>query len=373
MRPLRLAQRARLAWLRLAGPAQRTWVILRYEGYCALQNAVAVRLRPEASTQQVIALREGVHARPDRLEAAIGFGPAASVIVRTHNRPSLLRHALADLASQTFTDFEVIIVNDGEVPVEDLLVEFENKLRIRAAAHAAGSGRAAALNSGVRQASGDFLTYLDDDDRVEPDHLFVLVSGFREGIDLVYTRATQALCWLHEYEDHVLARNACISRPFDLQHMLIDNWIPFMTVMHRRECIARAGEFDAGLELFEDWDFLIRLGRCCHFEHVPEITCEYRYRFGEIPDRARSAVTARKRMLEATRLIYQRYPATDRETKARRQLTLNALERDVEEVAWIEATVRDPLLRDLRTVAWAGRFRNVTQYETELKRQLSKS
>ena len=111
-----------------------------------------------------------------------------------------------------------------------------------------------------------------------------------------------------------------------------------------------------GLDLFEDWDFLIRLGQRYPFVHIPRLTCEYRYRFGPIPDNARSALRLRERVLEATRQIYGRYPVTDRELGARRQLTLAALQQDIEEVRRIVEQTDDPLVRDLLITARVGRF-----------------
>lgn len=365
-----ILQAVRLGWLRFNGPLQRLAVILQYHGLRAAKQAIRERLFANSMPHTPVIPWEPLTPREDT--TLPDASPLVSVIVRTHNRPHLLRDALTGLVAQSLRDFEVVLVNDGESSVSDPISEFETILRIRVAGHKPGSGRTEALNSGVREARGRFLTYLDDDDRVYPNHLQTLVGGFTRGVDAVYSQAEQTLCWARGNDERVVTRTPCVSRPFDLTTLLVDNWIPFMTLMHRRECLEQAGAFDASLELFEDWDFLIRLGRCCHLVHVPVITCEYRYRFGAIPEKARSAVTARERIWAATQRIYERYPVADAESCALRRLTLNALKRDVEEVAWIEATVRNPLLRDLRSVAWAARFPDVSAYRAELVRQGAK-
>jgi hypothetical protein len=70
----------------------------------------------------------------------------------------------------------------------------------------------------------------------------------------------------------------------------------------------------------------------------------------------RSALRRRLAVLSATEALYQRYPVAERELSARRKLTLQALRRDIHEVAWIERTTSNLLLRDWRVVAWLGRF-----------------
>jgi hypothetical protein len=149
---------------------------------------------------------------------------------------------------------------------------------------------------------------------------------------------------------------ACASLDFDPRRLLVDNWIASVAFMHDAACIEQVGLFDEAFEPFEDWEFLLRLGSACTFAHVPEITYEYRIRFGPMPQDTQSALRQRERVLAATERIYARYPTTDGELQARRQLTLAALRQDIEQASRIEQTSADPLQRDLRLAALSGRF-----------------
>jgi glycosyltransferase involved in cell wall biosynthesis len=83
------------------------------------------------------------------------------VIVPTHNRPDLLREALESLRSQAFAGWEAIVVDDASTPAASLDVEDP---RIRIVRHATAQGGAAAKNTGIANARGNLLAFLDDDD-----------------------------------------------------------------------------------------------------------------------------------------------------------------------------------------------------------------
>ena len=75
-----------------------------------------------------------------------------SVVMRTYDRPDTLRLALASLANQTFDGFEVVIVNSGG-SVDDVLADFEPRLRINLVSPETKIGLGEALNAGLESAS----------------------------------------------------------------------------------------------------------------------------------------------------------------------------------------------------------------------------
>ena len=90
--------------------------------------------------------------------------PRCSVVVTTWKRPVLLRDTLNSLLCQTYPDFEVIVVCDGEdADVRGIAREFQHDDRIHWAFHAENRGLPAARNTGAREAGGDILLFLDDD------------------------------------------------------------------------------------------------------------------------------------------------------------------------------------------------------------------
>ena len=98
--------------------------------------------------------------------------PRVSVILPTHNRPDLLRDAIESLLSQTYTDWEAMIVDDASDPAAELPVD----QRFRALRHQTSMGGAAAKNAGASVSSADILAFLDDDDLYAPSYLERAVS-----------------------------------------------------------------------------------------------------------------------------------------------------------------------------------------------------
>ncbi len=230
--------------------------------------------------------------------------PAVSVVVRTKDRPELLLEALGSLAAQTFRDFEVVVVNDSDTPLEsgDLDV---GGLRLRLVSPGSPHGRARAANVGVDAAAGEWIAYLDDDDLFLPDHLATLV-GALEGQDRFHAAYASTLI-VHQVREEdgkyrETGREPVFEFPFDPERLVFSNTIPLLCLMHRRSLFFEAGRFDEAFDLYEDWDFLIRLSRLTRFERIEKVTTLYRTRDdttnstsvspwrGEISERAREAI-----------------------------------------------------------------------------------
>lgn len=194
-------------------------------------------------------------------------GVMVSVVVPTYNRRHLLKRALWSLDSQTYRDFEVIVVNDGGDEVNDIVWDYPRANLIN---HERNLGLAAARNTGILDASGKYLCYLDDDDEYFDNHLEVLVSTL-EGSDygVAYTDA-----W-YEYDDEGGKRVREMSRTFDRHMIKEQNITPCMCLMHERRILDQVGLFDVTLENHEDWDMWIRMSEYYDFRHVPQITAVY--------------------------------------------------------------------------------------------------
>jgi LmbE family N-acetylglucosaminyl deacetylase len=203
-------------------------------------------------------------------------GPRISVIVRTMDRHELLQEALASLADGGYRRVEVVLVNDGgpppplpdPYPFPIVSVNIEHN-----------SGRAAAANAGVDAATGDYVAFLDDDDLAYPEHLATLAGLVSApGVRVAYTDAAVGV---YELEPNggwqQVERRLPYSRDFDAELLLVDNYIPFNTLLIERALLGEAGPFDPSLEFFEDWDMLIRLSRSAPFHHHRQVTCEYRH------------------------------------------------------------------------------------------------
>lgn len=196
-----------------------------------------------------------------------------SVIVRTKDRPALLREAIESIRATGYP-CEIVIVNDGGASpgVEGVkLVE-----------HESSRGRSEAANAGVRAASNAYIAFLDDDDLYYPEHLATLASAARvsdaRGHAGWYTDAVSAFLQPGEsgaYETR--SRMRLFAQDYDPDLLLLDNYIPLPALLVARETFLDVGGFDPAFDLFEDWDFLIRLSQSGSLLRIPRITCEIRH------------------------------------------------------------------------------------------------
>lgn len=232
------------------------------------------RLRVEdfttRSPSQLVRLLGGV---PEIHE--VREGPRISVVVRTRNRPRLLEEALQSLASGEYRRAEVVLVNDGGEPPP---VPEGYPLPVVRVDLAENRGRAGAAEAGIAAATGEYVAFLDDDDLAAPEH-FATLAGMvsAAGVRVAYTDAAVAAYELDGDGWVCRERRLPYSRDFDPDVLLVDNYIPFNTLLIERGLFAEAGPFDPSLPFFEDWDFLIRLSAITPFHHLARVTCEYRH------------------------------------------------------------------------------------------------
>jgi GT2 family glycosyltransferase/2-polyprenyl-3-methyl-5-hydroxy-6-metoxy-1,4-benzoquinol methylase/tetratricopeptide (TPR) repeat protein len=235
---------------------------------------------------------------------AVNRAPMVSVIIPTHNRPDRLRTALASVIAQEYRDFQIIVVNDGATPVESVIAAFNHDGRITLINHDRNKGLAASRNTGLRQATGKYVCYLDDDDRFLPDHLRTLVTQLETGdCKVAYTDAWR----VHEQTAGETITEITRDRPyadeFNPHQLLIGNYIPVLCVMHARACLDEVGCFDESLFVHEDWDLWIRMATRYPFTHIPKTTAEFTWRV----DGSSMTSQSQEAFLRTTEIIYRKY------------------------------------------------------------------
>ncbi|WP_440764022.1 glycosyltransferase family 2 protein [Natronorubrum sp. DTA7] len=187
--------------------------------------------------------------------------PLVSVVVPTYDRPERLVRSLESVAEQTYEALEIVVVDDGsEIPaeaaVEPLREEFPYEIVV--IRHDENRGANAARNTGIREASGDFLAFLDDDDEWAPSKVSRQVGAFRRSpadVGLVYT----ALRLVDD--DGAVVRTTDASAAGDVTRTLLRrNAIgSFSCVMVRAAAAEDAGPLDEAFPTWQDLDWYIRI------------------------------------------------------------------------------------------------------------------
>ena len=202
-----------------------------------------------------------------------GGARTVSAVIVTRDRPELLRDALASVASQQVLPREVVIVDDGDRPVDPATLAGPFETRVLTCA---SRSAAAARNLGARAVTGDLIAFLDDDDLWLPDHLSGLVKAFAEaGLSILYRDAAVVQERIENETRLPLARRV-IALDWDPEWMRHDDYIPPSALALRRARFEQLGGFDERFRFSEDWDLLLRAAALDPPRRVPGVTVEVR-------------------------------------------------------------------------------------------------
>jgi hypothetical protein len=187
--------------------------------------------------------------------------PAVSVIIPTYNAAAYIKEALDSVLAQTFTDYEIIVINDGSPDTAELERVLEPYLTRIVYIKQENRGVSAARNTGLRAARGALVAHLDPDDLWEPEYLTVQVEALRRDptIDVLYPNA---LIFGDMPEAGQEFMTICPSEGEVTFESLVALRCHVMTsVTARREMIIRAGMFDESLRCSEDFDLWLRIAK----------------------------------------------------------------------------------------------------------------
>jgi LmbE family N-acetylglucosaminyl deacetylase len=193
--------------------------------------------------------------------------PLVTVIIRSMDRETL-SEALDSVALQTYPNIEVVVVNakgEGHPEVKGWCGRFP--LRLCGTGQALGRSRAA--NTGLDNAEGEYIIFLDDDDFFDPEHIAVLMGAAGWNRRVVYSGA-QCINERGEIYDRVF------NETYNPALMLVGNYIPNHTILFSKELVEHGCRFDESLDFYEDWDFLVQLSRHCDFSHIDRVSARYR-------------------------------------------------------------------------------------------------
>lgn len=202
-----------------------------------------------------------------------------SVVLPTHNRPGLMPEAVASVTAQTWFDWELILVDDGSTPPASQHGIGDLGARLVWLRNDPARGLSGARNRGMEAATGDVITFLDDDDLFAPDML--------ESIVQVFTRRPELECLfvnIDPFGDHpegmrsnqtrslasMLGRlsvqpsedGVVVLGPQLFEAMLGGLPLAFQRVALRRSALGRTGLYQAGD--FGDLEWNFRLALRCH-------------------------------------------------------------------------------------------------------------
>ncbi|HEV8658844.1 MAG TPA: glycosyltransferase [Thermoanaerobaculia bacterium] len=205
--------------------------------------------------------------------------PRVTVIIAAYNYAQFIGEALDSVLAQTLTDWECVVVDDGSTDATPEIVKqwVARDSRFRYVGQE-NRGPNAARNVGLSRSSGDYVQFLDADDRLAPSKLAKHARYLDEhsDADIVYGPAT--FFRTEEPEKILYSRDGQLSRPLmpqvssgkeALRKLQMFNIMPILAALTRRSVFDRVGKLNESVRTNEDWDFWLRCAiGGCEFRYV---------------------------------------------------------------------------------------------------------
>ena len=204
--------------------------------------------------------------------------PKVTLLMSTYNRPDYLKEAITSVLGQSMDNWELILMNDGGVDVGPIVEEFRDQ-RIKYLNDAVNRGKAFRMNQGLNLAKGEYIAYLDDDDRFYPNHFQALSSALDQGPQ--YGAAYSDLYCVQFIKDEASGKRypvnkfIQVSRDYNRDMMFHFNHTLHVSLMHRKDLALKAGGYDANVTVLIDWNITRKLSFYTDFKYVPDVTGEY--------------------------------------------------------------------------------------------------
>ncbi|MFB2837629.1 glycosyltransferase [Floridanema evergladense] len=219
--------------------------------------------------------------------------PLISVIIPAYNSEKTIRETIESVLQQTFSDFELIVINDGSTDATLEIVTSIKDPRIKVFSYL-NAGVAVSRNRGVSHSFGEFISFLDADDIWTTDKLEAQLKALQEN-----PQAAVAYSWLDSIDEsgNFLREGTRITENGNIYAKLF--LIPFVSSgsngLIRKQAFIEIGGFDESLAASQDYDLYLRLAARYHFVAIPKSQILYRISSG--------SMSTNIRRLEATSLL----------------------------------------------------------------------
>jgi len=199
--------------------------------------------------------------------------PRVTVLMSVYDSEKFLREAIESILTQTFTDFEFLIINDGSKDSSLKIINSYKDPRIRLISRA-NRGLTFSLNQGLEIAKGEYIARQDSDDISVPERL-------KKEVDYLDTHPSVALVGSNytviDDNGDTLTTTTVFTEPNDLKLTQITcNQYGHGSIMLRKSILKKTGLYDKSVGYVEDYDLWTRISRVADIANIEESLYLYR-------------------------------------------------------------------------------------------------
>ena len=195
-----------------------------------------------------------------------------SVIIPTYNRAHLISRSINSALSQSYTDLEVIVIDDCSSDDTEQIISSIHDERIRYFRNTTNLGAAGSRNQGVSLANSPLIAFLDSDDSWHSHKLMRQMEYWKihPEFDMIYC------AYLLHRRDHTTCKVPYANTIGNLEGdlfptLLLNNTIGTPTLLMKKEDFISLGGFDTQMQALEDWDMVLRFSQNHQIGYIDEI------------------------------------------------------------------------------------------------------
>lgn len=203
--------------------------------------------------------------------------PAVSVLMAVHNGGPYLDASIASIVQQTFTDWEMVVVDDAsDDGTSQVLARWMSEdSRIRTVSNASNIGQTASLNKGLRECRGEWVARQDADDLSDPRRLAVQMEFLDKHPDIVLL-GTQGILIDVATRKVGLLDVPCREPGILWTSMFLNPFLHTSVVFRRSEVLEKYGGYDDGFRIAQDYDLWVRILNDAPTANLPARLVSYR-------------------------------------------------------------------------------------------------
>ncbi|AVH66832.1 MULTISPECIES: glycosyltransferase [unclassified Nostoc] len=231
--------------------------------------------------------------------------PKISVIIPTYNSEKTISYTIQSVLHQTFTNLELIVINDGsqDSTLEVITQISDSRIQVFSYPNAGGN---VSRNRGLHRAVGEFVSFLDADDLWTRDKLQSQLKALQENVT-----AKVAYSWtdyIDKNGEFILSGKRVNVNGNVYENLLLNNFLENgSNPLICRKSLITLGGFDESLSAAQDWDMWLRLGSKFDFICVPSVQILYRISGNSVSS---NLLRQEKACLQVLKRAYKEKPST---------------------------------------------------------------